>query len=267
MNKNALLIIDPQNDFCNPDKKTGKNKGSLYVPGADKDMKRLAKWIKNNSNKISYIAITMDWHQPMDIAHPFFWKDEQGEHPQPFTQITYEDANSGKYIPVFEKEKSIKYLKELEEQGEYPHLIWPPHCIAGSFGAVIYKPLMKEIEKWAAKGNLYDTILKGTYPYSEHFGAFRAQIPDSNIEETLFNKNLSDKLCTYDKVYLAGEAKSHCVANTLKQIMEENSVLAKKIVILTDTMSNVTGFENIADPIYKNAKDLGIEFTTTEIYL
>ena len=31
-----LLIIDPQNDFCSPDK------GSLFVPGADQDMLRLA---------------------------------------------------------------------------------------------------------------------------------------------------------------------------------------------------------------------------------
>ena len=31
-----LVAIDPQNDFCSPH-------GSLYVPGAEEDMKRLAR--------------------------------------------------------------------------------------------------------------------------------------------------------------------------------------------------------------------------------
>ncbi len=50
MKKNALLIIDPQNDFCNPGDTTESNKGSLYVDGAEKDMLRLANWIKQNKD-------------------------------------------------------------------------------------------------------------------------------------------------------------------------------------------------------------------------
>jgi nicotinamidase-related amidase len=53
---------------------------------------------------------------------------------------------------------------------------------------------------------------------------------------------------------------SHCVANTLKQAMEYTPELAKKFIILTDCMSNVTGFEHIADKIYDDAKNLGIRF-------
>ena len=37
-NKNAILIIDAQYDFCNPD-------GALFVSGADADMQRLKKFI------------------------------------------------------------------------------------------------------------------------------------------------------------------------------------------------------------------------------
>ena len=35
-----LLVIDPQNDFCHPD-------GSLFVPGADDDVERLAAFVES----------------------------------------------------------------------------------------------------------------------------------------------------------------------------------------------------------------------------
>jgi nicotinamidase-related amidase len=79
--KNALLIIDPQVDFCDP-------KGKLYVNGAEKDMERVAKFILQNKEKIDYIAITLDSHRPIDISHPAFWQDCDGNHPGPFTIIT-----------------------------------------------------------------------------------------------------------------------------------------------------------------------------------
>ena len=52
MKKNALLIIDPQNSFCNPGDAQGNSRGSLYVEGASEDMKRLASWIDSNNKAI-----------------------------------------------------------------------------------------------------------------------------------------------------------------------------------------------------------------------
>ncbi len=49
--KNALLIIDAQYDFCHPN-------GALYVPGAEKDMKKLNGFIGNNSQFIDHICVT-----------------------------------------------------------------------------------------------------------------------------------------------------------------------------------------------------------------
>jgi len=263
MKKNALLIIDPQNSFCNKGDKNGQNIGSLYVEGADNDMLRLSDWIKRNSENIDYIGVTLDMHQPNDIAHPNFWQDKNGQFPKPFTVITVKDVENGTWSPRFDPKRCLKYLTDLEAQGEFPHVIWPMHCIVGSEGAAIYQPLMDTIIEWTVRGKFFQTVAKGTYPFSEHFGAFHAQIPDAERPETQLNQSLIKTLEYFQNVYLAGEAKSHCVANSLKQVMNEAPDLAAKFIILEDAMSNVTGFENIADPIYSRAKKMGIRFSTT----
>ena len=264
MKKNALLIIDPQNDFCNPGNEKGKGRGSLYVEGADKDMERLADWLRKNKEIIDFIGITIDSHQPNDISHPAFWTDKNGNFPAPFTIIKSSDVEEGKWSARFSPGKCLHYLHELENQGEYPHIIWPVHCLIGSEGAAIYRPLMDAITDWTVKGKFYQTVAKGTFPFTEHFGAFRAQIPDPDRPETQLNQALLKTLETYQNIYLAGEAKSHCVANSLKQVLDEAPDLAHKFIILTDAMSNVTGFESLADPIYKKAEEMGVQFTTTK---
>ncbi len=264
MKQNALLIIDPQNSFCNPGENDGLGKGSLYVEGAEKDMERLAAWIRLNIKNIDYIGVTLDLHQPNDIAHPNFWQDKNGNPPAPFTSISATEVEKKIWTARFRPEKCLKYIKELEEQGEYPHIIWPVHCVVGSEGAAIYKPLMQAIEEWTQSGKFFHTVNKGLYPFSEHFGAFHAQIPSDDYPETQLNKELLNTLGEYKNIYISGQAKSHCVANSLKQLLKAAPQLATKIIILEDTMSNVTGFENLATPIYDNAKKMGVRFSTTD---
>jgi nicotinamidase/pyrazinamidase len=265
MKKNALLIIDPQNDFCNPGDAQGNGKGSLYVGGAEQDMKRLAAWIQQYKESIDFIGITIDSHQPNDISHPNFWMDKDGNFPAPFTLISYKEVEEGRWAARFDPKRALNYLKELEAQGEYPHVIWPVHCLIGSVGASIYQPLMDAIVDWTVKGKFYQTVAKGTFPFTEHFGAFRAQVPDAERPETQLNQGLIKTLETYQNIYLAGEAKSHCVANSLKQVMDESPELASKFIVIEDAMSNVTGFETLADPIYLRAKQLGVRFTKTTL--
>lgn len=256
MKKNALLIIDPQNSFCNP-------AGSLYVPGADADMKRLADWTSCNAAHIDFIGITLDLHQPNDIAHPSFWQDKDGNNPPPFTTITAADVEAGRWTPRFDPPRCLQYLRALEAQGEFPHVIWPPHCIIGSEGAAIYDPLMQAIQQWTNQGRFYQTVAKGTFPFTEHFGAFMAQIPDPERPETQLNVALLKTLESFANVYLAGEARSHCVANSLKQAMSEAPALASRLIILDDAMSDVPGFESLALPIYDQARKMGVRFSDT----
>jgi nicotinamidase-related amidase len=260
---NILLIIDPQNDFCKPADENGLNQGALYVPGAEQDMKRLAYWILANSEEIDHIAVTLDSHFVNDISHPGFWQNENGQHPKPFTQITFDDVQDGKWTPLFVPERAKEYLKRLEQQKDYTHVVWPEHCLVGSEGAAIYKPVFDAINNWSRQGKFFQPIIKGEYPFAEHFGAFAAQVIFDDVPDTKVNDALIDELGEFDNIYIAGEAKSHCVAQTIKQLIYFAPGLVSKLKILTDTMSNVPGFENVADAIYEEAKNLGAKFITT----
>ena len=83
-----LLVIDPQNDFCD-----------LSVVGAHADMLRLAELIKSGLNGLTEISITLDSHHRLDIAHPTFWSNGDGKAVTPFTQISAAEVRAGKFAP------------------------------------------------------------------------------------------------------------------------------------------------------------------------
>jgi nicotinamidase-related amidase len=254
MPTNALLIIDAQYDFCNP-------KGALYVQGADKDMERLARFIEQNIFQLNKIFLSIDNHHFNDISHPSFWEDKHKKNPAPFTQITAKDVEENKWKACFEPEKSLAYLKALEQDGKFLHFIWPVHCLVGSLGASIDEKVMKAVTAWCkASGKDYVAIHKGLYPFSEHFGIFAAQIPDANVPETQLNTELITQLNRYDNIFVAGEAKSHCVATSIQQAIDFAPELAKKMIIIEDCMSDVTSLGHLGEPIYRKAKEIGIRF-------
>ncbi len=259
--KNLLLIIDPQNDFCSPGNEQGDGRGALYVPGAHDDMIRLSQWILANYDKLDHIIITLDTHHLLDISHPQFWVDLKGNHPTPFTTITASDVEQGKWRSVLDNQRALDYLKKLEAQG-LTHTIWPPHCLLGSTGAAIYTPLLDAILLWASKGHFYQTVQKGSYVYTEHFGVFQAQVPYDDVPETQLNKELLKELEQFDRIILAGEARSHCVGTSLKQIIDNSPHLVERIIILEDAMSNVPGFN--MEAVYKKAMEMGATTTVTE---
>ena len=53
----SLIIIDFQNDFCQPS-------GSLYVKGAEDAKKGIISYVQKNSEKFNQIIYTKDWHTP-----------------------------------------------------------------------------------------------------------------------------------------------------------------------------------------------------------
>jgi len=254
--KNALLIIDAQYDFCNPH-------GALYVPGAEDDMQRLSNFIKKNASEIDHISVTLDTHPVNDISHPPFWQDKNGQAPPPFTQITLKEVNEGKWTPRFFPDKTRKYLQELENQGQFPHFIWPEHCLMGSKGNALDDTLMEALIDWTRLGKYYQAVTKGTYPLTEHFGIFMAQIPVPDRPETQLNQGLIQTLEKFQNVYVAGEARSHCVATSIKQAMDYAPALAEKMVILEDAMSDVTGLGHLGEPIYNEAQGKKIRFAKT----
>ncbi len=253
--KTLLLVVDMQNDFCLPG-------GALYVAGAEKDVERAGKFITRHTDLIDHIILTQDNHNVVDISHPVFWEDKNGNLPPPYTGISTGDVDQGIWMPRFEKEKALEYIHKLEQQGEFPHTIWPEHCIIGSSGAAITDEIMEPVKAWARKGNFYELVIKGTNPLTEHFGALMANIPVEGSPETQLNTLLINTLRRFENILIAGEAKSHCVAYTVKQMLNIEG-FAQKLVILEDCMSDVTGFETLALSIYENAKRKGMRFTTS----
>ena len=248
--KTLLFIVDMQNDFCSP-------QGALYVPNAEADVDNLVAFIQKNSAQIDGVVLTQDSHHVLDISHPSFWMDAQGHSPAPFTGISSQDIALGRWMPRFEADRVRMYIEQLELQGEYPHTIWPEHCLIGSQGAAFVPALMDALATWARNGRYYSVFAKGANPLTEHFGALRANIPLEDAPETCLNQSLLAELMRYDRIVVAGEAKSHCVANTISQMADFPSVISKTI-LLADCTSNVPSFETIADPIYQKAHALGM---------
>jgi hypothetical protein len=54
---------------------------------------------RNNQEKISDIIVTFDSHNPEHIAHTKQWINGDGKHPDPFTQIKYQDVKDGTWKP------------------------------------------------------------------------------------------------------------------------------------------------------------------------
>ena len=65
--KTHLVIIDPQNDFCDP-------AGALYVPGAERDIEALATLLDRIGDKLEDVHVTLDSHRKVDISHPMWWR-------------------------------------------------------------------------------------------------------------------------------------------------------------------------------------------------
>jgi len=260
-----LLIIDPQNDFCKPD-------GSLCVAGADKDMERLAKMVVRGKDKIDFIRITLDSHHYCHIAHPIWWHDKAGNPPNPFTIISYDDVSGDNpkwrtKNPSFAK-RSIEYIKKLQDNGRYPLCIWPPHCLIGSTGHAVFQPLFDALIDWEKMFAVVDKVVKGTNLFTEHYSAVKADVEDPGDPATRINTDFIKRLQEADYIGIAGEALSHCVANTIRDIDKEfGKDQTNKFVLLEDACSNVTGFDKFGEDFVKEMKAKGMQIATTKDFL
>lgn len=250
-----LLVIDPQNDFCDiPDswcprifgQTESVNKPALPVGGAHADMQRLAQFIERAMPSITELSITLDAHHQLDIAHPGFWKCADGREMAPFTPVKSEDVRNRTYLPRNDNVKGrvTDYLVALEDRGRYTHMVWPVHCEIGSWGANVHEDVKRAYNRWEQyHGRSATKVLKGTNPWTEHFSAIEAEVPIVDDMATQVNEELLASLSFAEILLVAGEAGSHCVKSTVEHIVSYLPEMASRIVLLTDCMSAVSGFE------------------------
>jgi nicotinamidase-related amidase len=262
--KLELLIIDPQNDFCDP-------KGSLFVLGADNDSKRLSKLINRLVDKIDDIHVTMDSHHLVDCAHPIFWVDSKGNHPNPFTLITHNDVANGVWKPFNPswQQRMLDYTKSLENNNRYVLCIWPPHCLIGSWGHNIQSEIYSALINWESKRfSMVDYVTKGSNLWTEHYSAVQADVPDPTDPTTMLNTNLIQTLNNADIIGITGQALSHCVKFTIEDIAnnfgDEN---IQKMHLIIDTMSSVPGFEKQGEEFVNNIVARGAKIVKSTEFL
>ncbi|MCL2520853.1 MAG: hypothetical protein FWE37_07655 [Spirochaetaceae bacterium] len=239
----ALLLIDCQNDFIDDPIKAG----SLAVPGSYGDMQRLAAFISRQGDKLAAIYASMDMHSPYSIFFPSFWLDKDNNQPNPFTVITLNNLTTGQFKPADPKLNTWVqyYLTKLQEVGR-PLILWPPHCLAGAAGSNIHPLLKAAIDEWAInRQQEINSIFKGQNILSEFYSIFKAEVAINTDSSTLVNQPLLDKLCRYDKVYIAGEALSHCVRATIEDIIAyAPPEKLPHFTLISNCSSPVAGFED-----------------------
>lgn len=160
--KTALIVIDLQYDFLPAD--TSKDDGALAVPGGNDAIAPIHDLIRMFDN----IVLTQDWHP---ASHKSFASAHEGKAPFETTEMPY---------------------------GE--QVLWPDHCLQGSFGAKIALS-----DHLMAKAQMI--IRKGTNPEIDSYSAF---LENDKTTTTGLAGYLRDR--GIEHVVMCGLATDFCVA-------------------------------------------------------
>lgn len=256
-----LLVIDPQNDFCD------QAGAALPVAGACADLERLAGLV--HALPLHGITVTLDSHASVAVERTTFWADANGQAPAPFSFVTAQDVRAGTLHPrdASHTPAVLNMLAQLEARGRAGLVIWPVHCVTGTWGHNIYAPLADALAQWEYQHQRgVRKVLKGEYPLTEHFGVFEADAPDAQVTSTQFNSALAQAITQgVDVLFLAGEAGSHCVAASFDQLAAYLNTQAHRprVVLLTDCMSPVAGFEAQQTALLERARAFGAQTMTS----
>jgi nicotinamidase-related amidase len=265
--------IDVQVGFCTPG-------ASLFVPGAVEDTQRTLGWIYGNLDKLSGLAFSMDTHRMFQIFHPAWWIDAQGNHPAPLTPVFYEEVRSGKWTPLAHPRESLEYVKKLEATGKYVLTVWPYHTLLGGLSHALV-PALFEAALFHAAARKHQTHFetKGTQAMTENYSVLSPEVTELGGQVVgSFNTSFFKMLMDYDRVYVFGQAKSHCVLSTLQDlkthIQKTDPGLVDKVWILEDAMSPVPApplnplpahldFPRLADKAIEEFKKAGMHVVKT----
>ncbi|MEL6494708.1 MAG: isochorismatase [Cyanobacteria bacterium J06623_7] len=252
--KVGLLLIDVQNTFCLPEFELFV--GGQSGRGAIEDNIRLCQFIYRHLGSITEIIPTLDTHTATQIFHPIFWVDEAQQHPTPATTINLDSVRQGKWrvnpnlqsLGEFSQleQHALHYVQKLHEEGKYPLTIWPYHSMLGGIGHALVAAVEEAIFFHSlVRQSPTKFELKGNNPLTENYSVLSPEVLDTINNRAIAQKNadLIQKLLDFDILIIAGQAKSHCVAWTIENLLTEiqaiDPKLAQKIYLLEDCMSPV----------------------------
>ena len=276
----CLVAVDVQNTFCIPG-------FELYVggrsgTGAVDDNRRLCEFIYRNMDVITQICPTMDTHQAMQIFHSVYLINAVGEHPPPFTLISEEDVLKGvwQFNPAlcysfdidedYGNRHLLHYTRKLKRGGKYDLTVWPYHAMLGGIGHALVASVEEAIFFHSiARYSQADFHVKGDKPFTEHYSVLGPEVVEGPGGEPIGQKSekFFRKLLEYDAVVMAGQAKSHCVAWTIDDLLEDIRTrdvnLVEKVYLLEDCASAVVvpgtiDYTEQADSAFRRFADAGM---------
>ncbi len=235
-------FIDIQIDFVFP-----APLGNLSVPGAPEDTRRTIEWVYRNVQDITHITASLDTHTPFQIFYPTWWRNAEGNPPASYTVITNEDVEKGRWLPVLDEEWSRQYVKQLEGIGKKQLMIWPYHCMEGSPGRALVPSVSEAIMYHSGARMAQPTYLtKGTIPQTEFYSVVEPEVKYPKHPEGILNIQFLEMISGYDLIYVAGQARSHCVLETVNSVIRhfQNAPdIIQRVRFLNDCTSSITGFE------------------------
>jgi len=271
--RTALLLVDVQNTFCLPEFELFV--GGRSGRGAVEDCGRIAAFLYRHLDRISQVLVTLDTHTAAQIFHPLFWVGPDGAHPAPHTVIALADVETGRWRVNPELAPAVAprpgfdvaawgrhYARRLAEGGKYPLVVWPYHSMVGGIGHAMVSAVEEAVFFHAiARQSPTRIEVKGQNPLTENYSVLRPEVTEdeSGAPIDTANRALVEHLLSFDTVIVAGEAKSHCVAWTVEDLLSEirarDPRLAKRIVLLDDCSSavvvpGVVDFTDAAEAAY-----------------
>jgi nicotinamidase-related amidase len=254
--RTALVLVDAQNTFCTPG-------FELFVQGrsgtgALEDSRRLCEFVYRNLARLTQIVPTLDTHRALQIFHPAFLVGRDGTHPEPYTIVTLEDVDAGRWRvdatvaqelgldPAYAQSHLRYYVETLATGGKYALTVWPFHAMRAGIGHALVSAIEEAVFFHSiARTSQPDVQQKGDNPLTEHYSVLGPEV-DTDLEgEPLGRRNqeLIERLLRFDAVVIAGQAKSHCVAWTIRDLLDDPTVrerdLAQKVYLLEDCTSPV----------------------------
>jgi nicotinamidase-related amidase len=278
--KTWLMLIDVQNTFCIPG-------FELYVGGrsghgAVEDNVRLCEFIYRNLRNITRITATMDTHMTMQVFHAIFFVDKDGNHPAPYTDIHASELRTGKWsfnpalsaqfgiAPEYGQQMMVHYAEELEKKSKFALTIWPYHAMLGGIGHSLVSAVEEALFFHSiARVAQPELEIKGDKPFTENYSVIGPEVLTGPMGETLgmHNEKFIEQLQQVDRLIVAGQAKSHCVAWTVSDLLEDIALLdlelARKVYLLEDCTSpvvvpGVVDHTDAADAAYERFAKAGM---------
>ena len=162
------------------------------------------------------------------------------------------------------------YARQLKASGKYELTVWPYHAMLGGIGHALVSAVEEAVFFHNIARRCQTSFrIKGSESLTEYYSVLSPEVLAGPKGRAIAEKNQGfiDKLFKFDAVVIAGQAKSHCVAWTiddlLKEIQHYDKAMAEKVYLLEDCSSpvvipGVADYSMQADKAYQRFAEAGM---------